>query len=131
MAFNDAVGLHNRLAESVIRTTKDRPQIMSILSYSHLYKIQFVQELKPNDHQVGRTFSAEIHNEVTIARDFLISEEIHFGFNGYVRPLHPFWCVLWAQVIIDPNFFESKGLGRAMTFDFFVSDLEGVYMGDL
>ncbi|GFW66331.1 DUF4817 domain-containing protein [Trichonephila clavipes] len=96
------------------------------------YKIQLVQELKPNDHQ---------------ARP-------HFWLNGYVdkqncriwseanpkvyveTPLHPeqltVWCALWAGGIIDPYFFKNdEGHNvtvngdryRAMITNFFIPEL--------
>ncbi|GFX22960.1 transposable element Tc3 transposase [Trichonephila clavipes] len=96
------------------------------------YKIQLVQELKPDDHQ-ART---------------------HFWLNGYVNkqncriwseanpqvyvetPLHPekltVWCVVWAGGIIGPYFFKNdEGHNvtvngdryRAMITNFFIPEL--------
>ncbi|GFY23060.1 DUF4817 domain-containing protein [Trichonephila clavipes] len=90
------------------------------------YKIQLVQELKPNDHQERRGFVEWAQNEIAVVPDFhkriLFSDEAHFWFNGYVNkqncrisskanpqvyvetPLHPdkltVWCALWAGGII-------------------------------
>ncbi|GFW35195.1 DUF4817 domain-containing protein [Trichonephila clavipes] len=90
------------------------------------YKIQLVQELKPNDHQVRRRFVEYAQNEIAVVPDFhkriLFSDEAHFWLNGYVKkqncrilsetnpqvyvetPLHPekltVWCALWAGGIL-------------------------------
>ncbi|GFX04197.1 transposable element Tc3 transposase [Trichonephila clavipes] len=90
------------------------------------YKIQLVQELKPNDHQARRIFVEWAQNEIAIVPDFhkrfLFSDEAHFWLNGYVNkqncriwseanpqvnvetPLHPekltVWCALWAGGIL-------------------------------
>ncbi|GFU89771.1 DUF4817 domain-containing protein [Trichonephila clavipes] len=97
------------------------------------YKIQLVQELKPNDHQARRRFVEWAQNEIAVVPDFrkriLFSDEAHFWLNGYVNkqnwriwseanpqvyvetPLHPekltFWCALWAGGIIGPYFFKN------------------------
>ncbi|GFV57086.1 DUF4817 domain-containing protein [Trichonephila clavipes] len=86
------------------------------------YKIQLVQELKPNDHQARRRFVEWAQNEIAVVPDFhkriLFSDEAHFWLNGYVNKqncriwsganpqvygetlLHPekltVWCALWA-----------------------------------
>ncbi|GFW89013.1 DUF4817 domain-containing protein [Trichonephila clavipes] len=90
------------------------------------YKIQLVQELKPNDHQARRRFVEWAQNEIAVVPDFhkriLFSDEAHFWLNGYVNkqncriwseanpqvyvetPLHPekltVWCALWAGGIL-------------------------------
>ncbi|GFV28233.1 DUF4817 domain-containing protein [Trichonephila clavipes] len=90
------------------------------------YKIQLVQELKPNDHQARRRFVEWAQNEIAVVPDFhkriLFSDEAHFWLNGYVNkqncriwseanpqvhvetPLHPekltIWCALWAGGIL-------------------------------
>ncbi|GFV30106.1 DUF4817 domain-containing protein [Trichonephila clavipes] len=97
------------------------------------YKIQLVQELKPNDHQARRRFVEWAQNEIAVVSDFhkriLFSDEAHFWLNGYVNkqncsiwseanpqvyvetPLHPeklsVWCALWAGGIIGPYFFKN------------------------
>ncbi|GFV51711.1 DUF4817 domain-containing protein [Trichonephila clavipes] len=90
------------------------------------YKIQLVQELKPNDHQAKRRFVEWAQNEIAVVPDFhkriLCSDEAHFWLNGYVNKqnchiwseanpqvyvetlLHPekltVWCALWAGGIL-------------------------------
>ncbi|GFW57637.1 DUF4817 domain-containing protein [Trichonephila clavipes] len=90
------------------------------------YKIQLVQELKPNDHQARRRFVEWAQNEIAVVPYFhkriLFSDEAHFWLNGYVNkqncrigseanpqvyvetPLHPekptVWCALWAGGIL-------------------------------
>ncbi|GFU56040.1 DUF4817 domain-containing protein [Trichonephila clavipes] len=90
------------------------------------YKIQLVQELKPNDHQARRRFVECAQNEIAVVPDFhkriLFSDEAHFWLNGYVNkqnchiwseanpqvyvetPLNPekltVWCALWAGGIL-------------------------------
>ncbi|GFW07063.1 uncharacterized protein TNCV_3692591 [Trichonephila clavipes] len=90
------------------------------------YKIQLVQELKPNDHQARRRFVKWAQNEIAVVPDFhkrmLFNHEAHFWLNGYVNkqncriwseanpqvyvetPLHPekltVWCALWAGRIL-------------------------------
>ncbi|XP_016968744.1 uncharacterized protein LOC127012206 isoform X2 [Drosophila biarmipes] len=53
------------------------------------YKIQLVQELKPNDHQARRRFFECAQNEIVVVPDFhkriLFSDEAHFCLNGYVN----------------------------------------------
>ncbi|GFV47465.1 DUF4817 domain-containing protein [Trichonephila clavipes] len=53
------------------------------------YKIQLVQELKPNDHQARRRFVEWAQNEIAVVPDFhkriLFSDEAHFWLNGYVN----------------------------------------------
>ncbi|GFU94287.1 DUF4817 domain-containing protein [Trichonephila clavipes] len=97
------------------------------------YKIQLVQELKPNDHQARRRFVEWAQNEIAVVPDFhkriLFSDEAHFWLNGYVNkqncriwseansqvyvetPLHPekltVWCTLWAGGIIGQYFFKN------------------------
>ncbi|GFY04016.1 DUF4817 domain-containing protein [Trichonephila clavipes] len=97
------------------------------------YKIQLLQELKPNDHQAKRRFVERAQNEIAVVPDFhkrvLFSDEALFWLNGYVNkqncriwseanpqvyvetPLHPekltVWCALWAGGIIGPYFFKN------------------------
>ncbi|GFW29476.1 DUF4817 domain-containing protein [Trichonephila clavipes] len=53
------------------------------------YKIQLVQELKPNDHQARCRFVEWAQNEIAVVPDFhkriLFSDEAHFWLNGYVN----------------------------------------------
>lgn len=98
------------------------------------YKIQLVQELKPRDHQMRRTFGEWAENKIRLDPYFhqkiLFSDEAHFWLNGYVnkqncriwsdenpeafieKPLHPekltVWCTLWAGGIIGPYFFKDN-----------------------
>ncbi|GFY11467.1 DUF4817 domain-containing protein [Trichonephila clavipes] len=97
------------------------------------YKIQLVQELKPNDHQARSRFIKWAQNEIAVVPDFhkriLFSDEAHFWLNGYVNkqncriwseanpqvhvetPLHPekltVWSALWAGGIIGPYFYKT------------------------
>ncbi|GFW83649.1 putative transposable element [Trichonephila clavipes] len=90
------------------------------------YKIQLLQDLKPNDHQARRRFVEWAQNEIAVVPDFhkriLFRNEAHFWLNGYVNkqncriwseanpqvyvetPLHPekltVWCALWAGGIL-------------------------------
>ncbi|GFW02645.1 DUF4817 domain-containing protein [Trichonephila clavipes] len=92
----------------------------------HAYKIQLVQELKPNDHQARCRFVEWAQNEIAVVPDFhkriLFSHEAPFWLNGYVNkqnrciwseanpqvyvetPLHPekltVWCAIWAGGIL-------------------------------
>lgn len=106
----------------------------------HAYKIQLLQELKPRDHHMRRTFGQWAENQNALDPQFnkkiLFSDEAHFWLNGYVnkqncriwiaeqpeatieKPLHPLkvtvWCALWAGGIIGPYFFKDDG-GRNVT----------------
>lgn len=99
----------------------------------HAYKIQLVQDLKPNDHQLRRTFGEWAEGIIAVddefPRNILFSDEAHFWLNGYVnkqncriwskdnpqafvqKPLHPekltVWCALWAGGIIGPYVFRD------------------------
>ncbi|GFT47593.1 DUF4817 domain-containing protein [Trichonephila clavipes] len=90
------------------------------------YKIQLVQELKPNDHQARRRFVEWPQNEIAVVPNFhkriLFIDEAHFWLNGYINkqncriwseanpqvyvetPLHPekltVCCALWAGGIL-------------------------------
>ncbi|GFT11721.1 DUF4817 domain-containing protein [Trichonephila clavipes] len=63
------------------------------------YKIQLVQELKPNDHQERRRFVEWAQNEIAVVPDFhkriLFSDEAHFWLNGYVNKQN---CRIWSEV---------------------------------
>ncbi|GFT18322.1 DUF4817 domain-containing protein [Trichonephila clavipes] len=62
------------------------------------YKIQLVQELKPNDHQARRRFVEWAQNEIAVVPDFhkriLFSDEAHFWLNGYVNKQN---CRIWSE----------------------------------
>ena len=61
------------------------------------YKIQLVQELKPNDHQAHSAFGECIQNEMATDRDFhkniLFSDEAQFWLNGHVNKQN---CRIWS-----------------------------------
>jgi hypothetical protein len=104
------------------------------------YKIQLVQELKPNDHRLRRIFADWAHLKLAedehFYRRIVFSDEAHFWLNGYVNkqncriwsednpqavnesPLHPLkltvWCGLHAGGIIGPYFFRNEE-GAAVT----------------
>lgn len=97
------------------------------------YKIQLVQELKPQDHLLRRTLAEWAEGKIAVDPRFhmkiLFSDEAHFWLNGYVNkqncriwgaenpraivetPLHPekltVWCALWAGGIIGPYVFRN------------------------
>lgn len=99
----------------------------------HPYKIQLVQQLKPMDHRLRRTFGEWAENQLEVEphfyREIIFSDEAHFWLNGYVNkqncrfrsehnphetletPLHPekltVWCGLHAGGIIGPYFFKT------------------------
>ena len=109
------------------------------LSFS-AYKIQLVQQLKPNDNQLRMSFvqwaEEKLVNDPQFANKIIFSDEAHFWLNGYVnkqncriwsdenpeefveKPLHPekltVWCGLWAGGIIGPYFFRDDD-GRNVT----------------
>lgn len=98
------------------------------------YKIQLVQELKPDDHRLRREFADWAHNQLEVDpffyRKILFSDEAHFWLNGYVNkqncriwsetnpghyletPLHPLkltvWCGIHANGIIGPYVFRNE-----------------------
>ena len=104
------------------------------------YKIQLVQELKPNDLPARHRFAdwalEKIEEDPLFSSKILFSDEAHFWLNGYVNkqncriwdeeqpeqvqelPLHPekttVWCGLWAGGIIGPYFFKNDD-GRNVT----------------
>lgn len=104
------------------------------------YKIQIVQELKPNDHLERRTFAdwalEQLETDPNFGQKIIFSDEAHFWLNGYVnkqncrfwsdenpreimpKPLHPekltVWCGLWRHGIIGPYFFKDER-GKTVT----------------
>ncbi|GFV23371.1 sodium-dependent serotonin transporter [Trichonephila clavipes] len=96
------------------------------------YKIQLVQELKPNDHQARPHFW--LHGYVNKQNCRIWSEA---NPQVYVEtPLHPekltVWCALWAGGIIGPYFFKNNeghnvtvngDRYRAMITNFFIPEL--------
>ncbi|GFX25998.1 putative transposable element [Trichonephila clavipes] len=77
------------------------------------YKIQLVQELKPNDHQARRRFVEWAQNVIAVVPDFhkriLFSDEAHFWLNGYVNKQN---CRIWSeanpQVYVETPLHERK-----------------------
>ncbi|GFT93568.1 putative transposable element, partial [Trichonephila clavipes] len=70
------------------------------------YKIQLVQELKPNDHQAWRRFVEWALNEIAVVPDFhkriLFSHEAHFWLNGYVNKQNfRIWSKANPQVYVE------------------------------
>lgn len=106
----------------------------------HAYKVQLVQELKPADHCLRRTFVNWLFEKLNENNAFfnkiIFSDEAHFQLGGYVnkqncriwgsqnpqtvleKPLYPkkvtVWCGLWSGGIIGPYFFENEQ-GNAVT----------------
>lgn len=117
-----AVGVSRRSVQRILHELKFHP-----------YKLQLVQELKPNDHLVRRQFCETVMNKINENADFIenlwMSDEAHFHLNGYVnkqncrywaqenpavlhqRPLHSpkvtVWCAVSARGVIGPYFFED------------------------
>jgi Helix-turn-helix domain (DUF4817) len=99
----------------------------------HPYKIQLVQELKPNDHSLRRNLAEwaqeQLKMDPLFYQKILFSDEAHFWLNGFVNKqncriwsesnphvikeslLHPqkltVWCGLFAGGIIGPYFFRN------------------------
>ena len=83
----------------------------------HPYKIQLVQELKPRDHYMRRSFAdwalEQLATDPLFYRKIVFSDEAHFWLNGFVNkqncriwsetnpqetlqtPLHPEKCTVW------------------------------------
>ena len=106
------------------------------------YKIQLVQELKPNDLPQRLRFAEwalnELNDDPNFARKIIFSDEAHFHLGGYVnkqncriwgtdnphvvvqKPMHParvtVWCGFWSGGVIGPFFFENAE-GRAVNID--------------
>ena len=104
----------------------------------HPYKIQLVQELKPRDHDMRRSFAdwalEQLATDPLFYRQIVFSDEAHFWLNGFVNkqncriwnennpqeilqtPLHPekctVWCGLHAGGIIGPYFFKNEAGAR-------------------
>lgn len=104
------------------------------------YKIQLVQELKPNDHSSRRDLAKwaqeKLKMDPLFYQKILFSDEAHFWLDGYVNKqnsriwsesnpreikessLHPqkltVWCGLFAGRIIGPYFFRNSD-GAAVT----------------
>lgn len=106
----------------------------------HPYKIQLVQEIKPEDHGMRRTFADwaldRLKKDPLFYRKIVFSDEAHFCLSGFVnkqncrfwseknpketfvRPLYPqkctVWCGLHAGGIIGPYFFKNQTGNRVM-----------------
>lgn len=100
------------------------------------YKIQIVQELKPNDASNRLNFVNQMLNRFNNFFNVMFSDEANFHLNGQVnkqncrfwsetnpqrlheRPLHSPKLVVWAAIsangIVGPYFFEDER-GRAVT----------------
>jgi len=104
----------------------------------HPYKIQLVQELKPRDHYMRRSFAdwalEQLATDPLFYRKILFSDEAHFWLNGFVNkqncriwsetnpqqtlqtPLHPEKCTVWCGFhvggIIGPYFFKNEAGAR-------------------
>ena len=100
----------------------------------HPYKLQIVQELKENDHQLRIEFCQQIMTNINKDNEFLdklwISDEAYFHLTGYVnmqnhhywadsnpkevheRPLQSskvtVWCAVSSHGVIGPYFFENE-----------------------
>lgn len=96
----------------------------------HPYKIQMVQELKPQDHAHRLQFANEMLERFTSFTNIFFSDEAHVHLNGHVnrqncrywsdtnpklkhqKPLHSpkvtVWAALSARGIIGPYFFEDR-----------------------
>lgn len=102
----------------------------------HPYKIQLVQELKPQDAGQRLQFVNQVTARFATFNNILFSDEAHFHLNGHVnkqncrywsatnpkhkhqKPLHSpkvtVWAAMSARGIIGPYFFED-GRGCAVT----------------
>lgn len=102
----------------------------------HPYKIQLVQELKPQDAGQRLDFVNQMIERFPTFTNILFSDEAHFHLNGHVnkqncrywsatnpkqkhqKPLHSpkvtVWAAMSARGIIGPYFFED-GRGRTLT----------------
>lgn len=95
----------------------------------HPYKIQIVQKINENDHNLSKSFCQTIIERFRTLNTVFRSDEAHFHLNGYgnkqncrlwsvvnprqkdQRPLHSpkvtEWCALSVNGIIGPYFFEN------------------------
>ncbi|QQP37612.1 Putative DD41D transposase, partial [Caligus rogercresseyi] len=115
-------------------------KILSVDLGLKAYKIQLLQELKPNDLpqrlMFGEWALEQLDENPLFYRKIVFSDEAHFWLNGYVNkqncriwsdeqphainelPMHPekttVWCGLWAGGIIGPFFFKDDR-GRNVT----------------
>lgn len=102
----------------------------------HPYKIQLVQELKPDDLNLRRVFVETMLERFRSFNNILFSDEAHFHLNGHVnkqncrywaaanprskhqKPLHSpkvtAWAAISAHGIIGPYFFKNER-GQSVT----------------
>jgi len=117
----------------------------------HPYKLQIVQELKENDHQLRLEFCQQTTTNINEDNEFLdklwMSDEDHFHLTGYVnkqnyrywadsdpkevheRPLHSskvtVWCAVSSHGVIGPYFFENEErITMTVTSDRYVEMLQ-------
>lgn len=117
----------------------------------HPYKLQIVQELKPNDHVMRQQFCEcmlqKINEDEEFTNKLWMSDEAHFHLSGFVnkqnfrywaqenptelhqRPLHSnkvtVWCAMSSYGVIGPYFFEDEnGLPITVTSVRYVAMLE-------
>lgn len=117
----------------------------------HPYKLQIVQELKPNDHVMRQQFCELMLQKLNEDEGFInklwMSDEAHFHLSGFVnkqnfrywaqenptelhqRPLHSkkvtVWCAMSSHGIIGPYFFENEnGFATTVTSDRYVAMLQ-------
>ncbi|XP_028027786.1 uncharacterized protein LOC114241201 [Bombyx mandarina] len=60
----------------------------------HPYKLQLVQELKPNDHHLRRAFAETMLERFQSLNNILFSDEAHFHLSGFVNKQN---CLYWAE----------------------------------
>ncbi|QQP39795.1 Putative DD41D transposase [Caligus rogercresseyi] len=119
-------------------------KILSVDLGLKAYKIQLLQELKPNDLpqrlMFGEWALEQLDENPLFYRKIVFSDEAHFWLNGYVNKQNCriwIWCGLWAGGIIGPFFFkDDRGRNvtvngeryRAMIHDFFCPTRETMNM---
>ncbi|XP_073832543.1 uncharacterized protein [Musca autumnalis] len=73
------------------------------------YKIQLVQELKPNDLPQRRIFSEwaleKLAENPLFYRQILFSDEAHFWLNGYVNKQN---CRIWSEEQVKSKVYRNK-----------------------
>jgi len=100
----------------------------------HANKVQFIQELKPADHEKRRQFVEWIlereRESKVFAKRIIFTDEAHFHLNGFVnkqncrirgsenprtiqeKEMRPkrvtVWCGIWGEDLIGPYLFENE-----------------------
>ena len=123
-----------KLAAAVRLSRECVRRILHVDLKFHPYKLQIVQELKENDHQLRLEFCQQIMTNINEDNEFLdklwMSDEAHFHLTGYVnkqnyrywadsnpkevheRPLHSskvtVWCAVSSHGVIGPYIFENE-----------------------